>query len=185
MEHANVPFFDIITFGIQNGFRHFFRRMPCELADYRILCRSLDSLAIDVVKQRNLQEIVKELKTGDNDYDPEERRTIVGWKGRARNAAFTLLYLFLVGESEWHARDRTVAYNAVQYVVSHGRKFKYRTRKMVREAFEERFIITPKQRLGLDKWPITEPQEEGWQDAEGTTEEETPGFDFDWDSDWS
>jgi hypothetical protein len=183
MKRVNIPFFDIITYGVQNGFRHFFRRMPCQLADYRVLCETLNTLAVDVVKQQKLQDVVKELKTGDDDYDPEERIAIKGSKGGARNAAFTLLYLFLVGEFESPVRDSSVAYNAVLYIVSHRRKFKYRTRKMVREAFEARFVVTHKQRMGLDKWPITSPQQEGGQDTEATTEEETP--DYFWDSDWS
>ena len=54
---------------------------------------------------------------------------------------------------------------------------------MVRDAFEDRFDVMYKQRLGLDKWPITEPQETGWQEAEGTTEVETAYYD--WYSDWS
>jgi len=112
-----------------------------------------------------------------------ERKAIKASKAGARNAAFTMLYLFLVGESVSPARDGTVAYNAVLYIVSHGRKFKYRTRKMVREAFEARFVVTHKQRMGLDKWPITSPQQDGGQDAEGTTEEEVD--DYLWDSDWS
>ncbi len=183
MKRNDLPFVDIADYGVQNGFRHFFRRMPCQLADYRVLCKTLNSLAVDVTKQQKLQDVVKELKTGDDDYDPEERMKIKGSKGGARNAAFTLLYLFLVGEFESSVRDSAVAYNAVLYIVSHRRKFKYKTRRMVREAFEQRFVVTFKQRMGLDKWPITSPQQEGGQDTEGTTEEETP--DYFWDSDWS
>ncbi|KAH7016037.1 uncharacterized protein B0I36DRAFT_395699, partial [Microdochium trichocladiopsis] len=141
-KRADVPFFDVITYSVEHGFRHFFRRMPCQLADYRVFCNSLNTLAVDVVKQQRLQDVVRELKTGDDDYDPLERRAIKGSKAGARNAAFTMLYLFLVDESLSPARDGTVAYNAVLYIVSHGRKFKYRTRKMVREAFEARFVDT-------------------------------------------
>ncbi|KAH7021583.1 geranylgeranyl pyrophosphate synthetase [Microdochium trichocladiopsis] len=182
-KRADVPFFDVITYSVEHGFRHFFRRMPCQLADYRVLCNSLNTLAVDVVKQQRLQDVVRELKTRDDDYDPLERRAIKGSKAGARNAAFTMLYLFLVDESLSPARDGTVAYNAVLYIVSHGRKFKYRTRKMVREAFEARFVVTHKQRMGLDKWPITSSQQDGGQDTEGTTEEEAD--DYLWDSDWS
>ncbi|KAK7429718.1 hypothetical protein QQZ08_003744 [Neonectria magnoliae] len=180
---ADMPFSNIIAEGVQNGFRHFFRLMSCQLADYRVLCKTLNTLGVDVVKQRRLQDVVKDLKTGDDDYDPEERMVIKVSKRGARNAAFTLLYLFLVEELESPGRDGPRAYNAVLYIVSHRRKFKYRTRKMVREAFESRFMVTHKQRVGLDKWPIATPQREGGQDTEGTTEEET--FDHFMDSDWS
>ncbi len=157
--------------------------MPCQLADYRVLCNSLNTLAVDVVKHQRLQDVVRELKTGDDDYDPVERRTIKGSKASARNAAFTMLYLFLDSESASLARDSNIAYDAVLYVVSHRRKFKYRTRKMVREAFETSFPVTHKQRMGLDKWRITSPQQDGGQDTEGTTEEEAD--DYLVDSDWS
>jgi hypothetical protein len=33
----------------------------------------------------------------------------------------------------------------------------------MREVFEERFVMTYKQRIGLDKWPITEARQDGWQ----------------------
>lgn len=125
---------------------------------------------------------MRELKTGEDDYDPEERTVIRGYKGNARNAAFTLLYLFLSGQLESSAREKNVAYNATQYVVSHRRKFKYRTRKMVRAAFEERFEMTPKQRAGLDKWAIGEASQGGGEDSDRTTEEEVYGF---WSSDSS
>ncbi|KAL1866297.1 hypothetical protein VTK73DRAFT_4812 [Phialemonium thermophilum] len=182
---ATVPFADVIAYSEEHGFRHFFRRMPCNLADYRILCNSLNALGVDVLKHQRLQDVVRELKTGDDDYDPEERRPIKNSKARARDAAFKMLYLFLVGESLSPARDGNVAYNAVIYIVSHRRKFKTRTRQMVREAFETRFVVTYKQRMGLDKWPIASPQQPGGQDSEGTTEEDADADSYFWDSDWS
>ncbi|KAF2192137.1 hypothetical protein K469DRAFT_553600, partial [Zopfia rhizophila CBS 207.26] len=126
--HSDIPFFDIINHGVQEGYRHFFRRL----------------------------------------------------RGVARDAAFRLLYLFVLGEFESDVRDSSMAYNAVLFIVSHRGIFKHRTRKMVREAFEERFELSEKQRKGLDKWPINETQEEGWQEDDVTTEEEIPDFDSDW-----
>ncbi|KAI6260162.1 hypothetical protein MCOR34_011982, partial [Pyricularia oryzae] len=67
--------------------------------------------------------------------------------------------------------DRAIAYNAVSYVVSHRRIFGYKTRSMVREAFEAASSLTYKQRLALDKWPITEPSHSGWEDDETTNDE--------------
>lgn len=72
--------------------------------------QDLDTLAVDALKQRKLQDFVKELKTRDNDYDPEERISIKQLNGSAGDAAFTLLYLFLVGEFESPVRDGNVAY---------------------------------------------------------------------------
>ncbi len=181
LQYSAIPFFDVINYGVQNGLRHFFRRMPHQLADYHVLCETLDFLMIDIIRQQTLQDIVKVLKTGDSEYDREERREIRGNNRRARDAAFQLLYLLLIGEFDSPVRDRNVAYKAVLYVVSHRRKFKYRTRKMVREAFEERMVLTDKQRVALDRWSVTEPAWEGWQEEENTTEEESDdGFHSDW-----
>jgi hypothetical protein len=184
IQHADIPYFGIIIHAVQNGSRHFFLRMPHQLAEYRILCKTLDFLSVDVVKHQKLQDIARDLKTGNDDYDPEERMVIKVSKRGPRDAAFRLLYLFLADEVETQG---SVAYNAVLYVVSHRRVFKYRTRKLVREAFEDRFVVTYKQRVGLDKWPVTEPDYTGWQTDEGTTEEEDTGYDSDYglDYDWS
>ncbi|KAF2176240.1 hypothetical protein K469DRAFT_760889 [Zopfia rhizophila CBS 207.26] len=73
------------------------------------------------------------------------RREIKGLKNVARDAAFRLLYLFVIGEFKSDVRDSNMAYQAVSFVVSHRGIFKYRTRKMVREAFEERFELSEKQ----------------------------------------
>ena len=179
-QRVDIPFFDTITYCEQQGFRHFFRRIHPHLAEYRILCQSLDHLAIEGLKQRRLQDVIAELKTGDDDYDPEERRVIRGSKRKARDAAFALVYLFLMGDLESTPQDSNAAYNAVQYIVSHYRKFKPKTRKMVREAYEAKVVMTLKQRQGLDKWPVTE----RGQDSEESTvaEDDSP---FAWSSDES
>jgi hypothetical protein len=130
MEHGDIPFFDIINYSVQNGFRHVFRRMPHQLVDYHVLCETLDFLGVDVAQQQKLKDVVKELKTGYDDYDREERRVIKGSKGATRDAAFRLLYLFLVGAFQSDVRDGNIAYNAVLYIVSHRRIFKYRAHKM-------------------------------------------------------
>ena len=132
-----------------------------------------------------------------DDYDPEERRVIKSSKTGARDAAFYFVYLLLKGGSSSQSsssssspalstQDRAVAYNAVNYVVSHRRIFGYRTCKMVREAFEAASILTYKQRLALDKWPLTEPTHIGWQDEDETNDDyDGFGAGFDWDSNYS
>lgn len=177
--HDDIPFFDIINYSVQKGYRNFFRRMPPQLSDYHVLCETLEFLAIDIPQRRKLQEIFNDMRAGKNDWDPEERREIRGSRSVARDAAFRLLYLFVLGEFESEVRDRNIAYQAVLFVVSHRGIFKYRARKMIREAFEERFEISDKQRKELDKWPINEPQGEGWKE-DVTTEEEILDFDSDW-----
>ncbi|KAJ2894090.1 hypothetical protein MKZ38_007929 [Zalerion maritima] len=195
--HDDIPFFEAINYSVQNGLRNLFRRMPHQLRDYRTLCGTLDSLGIDVRQGLNLRDTTKLLKVEPDDYDPEERRVIKSSKTGARDAAFRFVYLLLkCGSSSQPSssssspalstQDRTVAYNAVSYVVSHRRIFGYRARKMVREAFEAAFPLTYKQRLALDKWPVTEPTHSGWQDEDETTDDDDGfGAGFDWDLDWS
>ncbi|KAJ9160968.1 Isoprenoid biosynthetic process [Coniochaeta hoffmannii] len=135
------------------------------------------SLPIDVLAGRKLRDIMRDMRSGKSDWDPEERREIQGLKSLARDSAFRLLYLFLLDEFASEVKDQNSAYNVAFFVVSHRRIFQYRTRKMVREAFEARFRVSDKQRKNLDKWPI------GSQEGEDVTTEEE-GFDFDSDSDF-
>ncbi|KAI0129236.1 hypothetical protein F4776DRAFT_628059 [Hypoxylon sp. NC0597] len=181
--HGDIPFFDIINYGVSNGFRQFFRRMPTQLSDYHVLCERLEFLAIDVPSGRKISDIMRDFREAKNDYDKEERREIEGNRSLARDSAFRLLYLFLLGEFESSVRDSSAAYQATLFVVSHRRIFRYRTRKMVREAFEERFVVSEKQRNSLDKWPINEPSSESWWEEDVTTEVEDVDIDF--GSDWS
>lgn len=173
-----TPFSDLIECSMRKGLRQFFGRMPTQLYDCRTLCKSLKCLPIDVLGGRNLQGIMGDMRSGKSEWDPDERRNIEGLKSLARDSAFRLLYLFLVDEGE--ARDQNSAYNATLFVVSHRRIFKYRTRKMVREAFEDRFNVSYKQRQNLNKWAIEE-QEEG---SDVTTEDERFGISCDFDSDF-
>lgn len=76
-----------------------------------------------------------------------------------------------------------MTYNATLFVVSHRAIFKYKTRKMVREAFEERFRASEKQQAGLDKWPLSRGSIDESQEDDATTEVEEYGDDF--ASDWS
>ncbi|OTA92296.1 hypothetical protein M434DRAFT_74775, partial [Hypoxylon sp. CO27-5] len=182
--HNDIPFFHVINYGVSNGFRQFFRRMPTQLSDYHILCERLEFLAVEVVPAgRKIHDIMLDFRGAKNDYDKQERREIQGNRSLARDSAFRLLYLFLLGEFESGARDSNAAYQATLFVVSHPRIFRYRTRKMVKEAFEERFVASEKQRDSLDKWPISEPSSDRWEEDDVTTEVEDVDMDF--DSDWS
>ncbi|KAF3057089.1 hypothetical protein GL218_06015 [Daldinia childiae] len=167
--HGDIPFFDVINYGVSNGFRHFFRRMPVQLSDYHTLCETLEFLTIDVLKGQKLRDIMNDLRKCKSDYDRFDGTGTMGQKSIARDASFRLLYIFLLGEFESEAQDRAMAYNAALFVVSHPGTFKQRTRKMVREAFEERFLVTEKQKNGLDKWPVSDLLEDLEDDC--TTEE--------------
>ncbi|KAK8036452.1 hypothetical protein PG991_001589 [Apiospora marii] len=182
-EHGGIPHFGIMNTGVEDGFRQFFRRMPTQLSEYHTLCETLEFLAIDTLGGRDMKKILKDLREGKEDYDPQERHTIPGNKSLARDSAFRLLYIFLLGEFASDALDSNMAYNATLFVVSHRAVFKYKTRKMVREAFEERFRASEKQQAGLDKWPLSRGSIDESQEDDATTEVEDYGDDF--DSDWS
>jgi len=84
---------------------------------------------------------MKDMRSGKDDYEKEHRRSykIKGDKSKARDAAFALLFLLSVGEFDSKVRDSQTMYQAVLFIVSHRAIFKYRTRKVVREAYEGRF----------------------------------------------
>ncbi|KAK1451067.1 hypothetical protein CCUS01_11244 [Colletotrichum cuscutae] len=176
---GSASYSDVIERGLRRGFRMIFRSMPTRLSDYHSLCRILQSRQVDVLAGRSLRDIMSDMRQGKDDWDPDERHRISGFKSIARDSAFRLLYGFVLNLPE--LCDQNMAFNATMFVVSHNKIFKYKTRRMVREAFEERFIMPRKQREGLDKGPIGDPPcEDPIQDAEETTtEEETYDFDSD------
>ncbi|KAG8670772.1 hypothetical protein FPOAC2_04073 [Fusarium poae] len=150
--YGDGPYSEVIRYGVDKGFRQFFRRMPMRLSEYHLLCDALDSLAIDVTGGRTIRDIMYDMRKGKDEWDPEERSNTGGFKHIARDSAFRLLYMLLQSD----VVDTNMAYNAVLFVVSHYRIFKHRTRKMVREALEENCQMSVKQRAGLDKWPVEE-----------------------------
>ncbi|KAL4724372.1 hypothetical protein ACLX1H_008986 [Fusarium chlamydosporum] len=89
---GDAPYSEVINFGVDKGFRHFFRRMPMQLSQYQLLCDTLDSLAIDVTNGRTVRDIMNDMRKGKDEWDPEERRTITGLKSIARDSAFRLLF---------------------------------------------------------------------------------------------
>lgn len=178
--HDEIPFFDIINEGMKNGFRQFFRRMPTQINDYRILCETLEFLCIDILSGRNMRDIIHDFRRGKSDWDPRERIDTGGLRSLARDSAFRLLYQFLLGKFESEIKDSNMAYNATLFVVSHRRIFKYKTRKMVRDGFEERFQVSGKQLQGLNKWAIDPSSPGGIEEEDMSTEPEDTVFDSDW-----
>jgi hypothetical protein len=181
-KHDDIPFFEVIQHGVTKGLRQIFRRMPICLEDYHVLCKSIKLLEIDVRSGRTLSGIMNDMRLGKSDWDPEERREIRGQKSLARDSAFRLAYTLISNEAVLDASERNTAYNAVVFVVSHRRIFKYRSRRIVREAFEERFLVSDKQRNGLDKWPVDDVSADGPKDDDETTADDDI---YDFDSDYS
>ncbi|KAI0875081.1 hypothetical protein GGS24DRAFT_489541 [Hypoxylon argillaceum] len=183
LRHDNILYFDEVVRGLSKGPRHFFRIMPTRLSDYRVLCDTLKFLCVDVLEGRTLRHIMDDFRSGKSDWDPDERRVYNNSKSLARDSAFRLLYTFLSNELVSDPKDKPMAYNAAFFVVSHPRMFRWKPRKMVLEAFEQRFGVSSKQRANLAKWPIKDSLLGGESEDDQTTEFEEG--DFYYDSDFS
>jgi hypothetical protein len=149
--HGPIPLFDAALKGIQSGYRHCFRILPAELSQYLVLCETYEFLGIRVLGEQRIDKIFSDLRACKTDWDGDDE-VIKGDKSRARDAAFRLLYLTLLGEFEDEKKDSDKAYNAVLFVVSHPGTFKWRTRTVVRAAYEDRFVVSQKQAARLDQW---------------------------------
>jgi hypothetical protein len=150
--HRPIDLFDVAIKGVELGYRQCFRSLPPDLCQYRTLFQTYDFLKVDILRKLSIDQVIANLKAGKSDYDPDERRQISGNKRLARDTAFQLLYLILFYPFEDKTREGMKLFNAVMFVVSHPGTFKYRAKRVVRLAFEERFGITVKQRLRLDQW---------------------------------
>jgi hypothetical protein len=171
--HGPIPLFNIALKGIESGYRQCFRSLPADLSQHRILCDTYDFLRIDVLGRQSINEIFNDLKSGQSDYGREERREIKGDKSKARDTAFKLLYLILLGDFKNETKDSAKVFNTVLYLVSHAATFKWRTRSVIRAAYEERFVISTKQRARLDQWEKKDAVKLAAEDdGDVTTEEE-------------
>ena len=177
--HEPINLFDVALKGVESGYRQCFRSLPTDLSQYRTLFETYKFLHIDVLSGLSVDEVIANLKVGKSDYDPEERRTIPGNKSLARDTAFQVLYLILHAQFGDEIKHSMKLFNAVMFVVSHPRTFKYRTKRVIRVAYQEQFEVTTKQKARLDQW------EKGGvaNDTTDATTEEEP--DYYSDSDFS
>lgn len=132
-----------------------------------------------------MDEIFANLKVGRTEYELEYKRyrPVKGNKRLARDTAFKLLYLILLGQFKDETKDSAKVFNAVLFVVSHSGTFKYRTRSMIRAAYEERFILSTKQRDRLDQWEKGEAAKQAAdEDGDASTNEAESDYDF-WSDD--
>lgn len=171
--HEPIQLFDVALKGVESGYRQCFRSLSTELSQYRTLFETYKFLNVDVLSGLSIDEVIANLKVGKADYDPEERRPVPGNKRLARDAAFQLLYLILHGQFGDEKKESMKLFNAVMFVVSHSRTFKYRTKRVIRVAYEERFRLTTKQRARLDQWEKGEAAECA---TDATTEEEADHY---------
>lgn len=175
--HEPINLFDVALKGVESGYRQCFRSLPTDLSHFRTLFETYKFLNVDVLSGLSIDEVIANLKVGRADYDPEERRPIPGNKGLARDTAFQLLYLIPHAQFGDETKDSVKLFNAVMFIVSHPRTFRYRTRRVIRVAYEERFRVTTKQRTRLDEWDKREATN---YTTDATTEEES-GYYFDSD----
>lgn len=176
--HEQINLFDVSLKGVESGYRHCFRCLPIDLAQYRSLFETYNFLGVDVLSGKSVDEVIHNLKAGKADYDPEERQSIPGNKSLARDTAFQLLYLILYALLGDETKERMKLFNALMFVISHPGTFKNRTRRVVRDAYEGRFGLTAKQRERLDDWDKKSAESD---EADATTEEEFGAF-YDSDS---
>jgi hypothetical protein len=162
--------------GVESGYRQCFRSLHANLSQYRTLFEAYNFLKIDILSGLSLDEVITNLKVGKADYDPEERRPIPG-KSLASDTAFQLLCLIEQAEFEDETKASMKLFNAVMFVVSHPGTFRYRTRRAIRVAYEERSKVTIKQTARLNQWGKREASSSG---TDATTEEK-PDLFFDSD----
>src|SRR4051794_34958740 len=149
--HGPINLFDVALRGVEFGYRQCFRCLPTDLSQYRALFQTYKFLNVDVLSNLSIDQVIANLKVGKAEYDPEERRRISGNKSLARDTAFQLLYLILHPHYGDGTKDKIKLFNAVMFVVSHPGTFKYRTKRIIRVAYEGQFGLTVKQRPKLDQ----------------------------------
>ncbi|KAJ5449523.1 uncharacterized protein N7458_005972, partial [Penicillium daleae] len=152
--HGNIALFDIALKGLESGYRQCFRSLRGDIPQYHTLCETYDFLGVDVLAGQSIDDIFADLRACKTDYALEYKRyrAVRGDKSRARDAAFRLLFLIIRSEFSDEKKDPAKVYNAVLFVVSHPATFKQGTRAAVRSVFDERFVVSTKQRSQLDRW---------------------------------
>ncbi|EGC45398.1 conserved hypothetical protein [Histoplasma capsulatum var. duboisii H88] len=170
--HQDIPLFDVALKGLESGYRQCFRSLRGGIVQYHILCETYDFLGVNVLAGQSVNDIFADLRACKTDYELEYEcyRAGRGNKSRARDAAFRLLFLILRGEFSDGERYSTKVYNAVLFVVSHFGTFRQSTRTAVRAVFEERFVVSTKQKRQLDRWAEGDTIHPS--DDENTTEDE-------------
>lgn len=100
--HGRIAHFEAALKGIQLGYRQCLRIMPAELDHHRSLNETFDLLSINVLGGEGISDIITYLKAGKTEYELDYKyyTPIKGNNSKARDAAFKLLYLMLLGELE-------------------------------------------------------------------------------------
>lgn len=152
--HGDIPLFQVALKGLESGYRQCFRLLGKNTSQYHTLCETYDFLGVNVLAGQSLDDIFSGLKACKTDYALSLQRYLPfqADKCRARDAAFRFVFLMIRGEFRDEQEDAAKGYNAALFVVSHPGTFKKNARIVVRSVFEERFVISKKQRNQLDRW---------------------------------
>jgi hypothetical protein len=95
-----------------------------------------------------------------------------------------MLYLISVGEFRDENKDSTKVFNAVLFIVSHSATFKWKTRTVIRAAYQDRFVLTLKQIARLDEWLKGDTEDDVDLDVTTTDESLDESSDGYYDSDY-
>lgn len=156
--HSPTPLFDVALKGIESGYRHCLRALSTDLAQYHTLCNTYDFLCVDVLGGATIDDIKSELKVAKQEKELcGELMLVYLIFEQSRNAAFRLLYLILLGECKDKVKDSVKIFCAVKFVVSDHENFILKMRKIIRAAYEDRFVSSEKQRASLDRSERTDP----------------------------
>jgi hypothetical protein len=187
LAHGPIPLIAEALKGIQSGYRQCFRALPPDLSQHHILCETYDFLGINVLGEQYIDEIFADLKAckTNHDFEDEDYIDIKDDKAKARDAAFKLLYLISVGEFRNENKDSTKVFNAVLFIVSHYATFKWKTRTVIRAAYEDRFVLTLKQIARLDEWLKGDTEDDVDEDVTTTDESSDESSDGYYDSDFT
>jgi hypothetical protein len=178
LAHGPIPLFDIALKGIESGYRQCFRLLPPDLTQHQTLCETFKLLEIDVQGGLSIEEMINNIKANKKSNQDEDEYYSSNKSGKqlARDSAFQLLYVMLMNKLGDEQKYKQKLYDAVLFVIGHLRTFGFRTRRVLRAAYERKFVLTVKQRANMDKW-----DKGGVDDEDDVTTEEEPSFEYDSD----
>ncbi|KAB5585696.1 hypothetical protein GE09DRAFT_1210292 [Coniochaeta sp. 2T2.1] len=150
--------------------------MPPDISSYISLCDTLELIAPDVLGGLKLIDIFHCLGYGKPVLDEEGRVMRPANKRVALACAFLLVYMFVVDEFESEHEDELrrmcdakraadLAFESTMWVLTHEKVFDWKVRRVVRDAFEERFVVTRKQMREMNRYIAREQSfevEEEW-----------------------
>ena len=149
--HGEIAQFPIAFLGITQGLRHCFHQLPLDLAEYSTLFDTLTFLCIlEPPAHYSIPDTYLVLKQFKNPMMDETE--IWRLRNKSRDAALELVHLIGNGMFEDEIAVAAKIFEAVKFIVSHSETFSWKTRTIVRMAYEERFAVTEKQTMMLDRW---------------------------------